>query len=75
MWSCLLLLVKCAELEEPNGGNYSLQTTGTQTEVVFSCALGSTLKGISRSKCLPNGQWEVADNQTCGMNDFPYMIL
>ena len=50
--------VECEALTETNGLNLNYSTSGTVTEIKYTCDAGFTLTGTQHSICLANGTWD-----------------
>ncbi|WAQ98147.1 SVEP1-like protein [Mya arenaria] len=57
--------IKCGDLASPDSGNVLLSTNGTVTHVQYFCDVGYSASGVSESRCLEDGTWELSDPPTC----------
>ena len=55
----------CQTLDVPDNGNVSVSTDSTKTKAIFTCDIGYTLKGTSKTMCRSDGTWDFAA-PTCG---------
>ena len=61
-----LTVVTCDTIPDTSGGYFNLTSSGTVTEVKFTCPEGTTINGDTVLACGSNGTWGVVVFPTCG---------
>ena len=58
--------VTCDTIPDTSGGYFNLTSSGSVTQVKFTCPDGSTINGESTLTCGSDGAWGVVSFPMCG---------